>query len=49
MLKWPGAEGGSDGKKDRSLDQNDQSVQQVKVVAGARFIQASTIGLRKFV
>ena len=30
------------GKKARPLDQNDQSVQQVKVVAGARFVQGRT-------
>ena len=38
------------GKKDRPLDQSDPSVQQVKVVAGARFVQGRTSAeLRKFV
>jgi site-specific DNA recombinase len=37
------------GKKSRPLDKNDEGVQQVKVVAGARFIQARTAELRMFV
>jgi hypothetical protein len=37
------------GKKARPLDQGDLSVQQVKVVAGVRFVQARTGQLRKHV